>query len=65
MTATDRISFVTGGASGIGLAIAERLGRDGFTVVVADIDEKAASAAAEKIEADGGSAASLHCDVAD
>lgn len=65
MTSSERTAFVTGGASGIGLAIAERLARDGFAVVVADLDEKSASAAADKIEAEGGSAAALRCDVAD
>ncbi|MFN2524687.1 MAG: SDR family NAD(P)-dependent oxidoreductase [Actinomycetota bacterium] len=65
MTSPERIAFVTGGASGIGLAIAERLGRDGLAVAIADVDESGASAAADKIEADGGSAFSLRCDVAD
>jgi len=43
-----RIAFVTGGASGIGRAIAERLASDGACVVIADLDgEKARSVAAE------------------
>jgi NAD(P)-dependent dehydrogenase (short-subunit alcohol dehydrogenase family) len=35
---TSRIALVTGGAHGIGAAIAARLARDAYTVVVADID---------------------------
>ena len=36
---TERVAIVTGAASGIGLAIAERLMKDGLTVVVFDRDE--------------------------
>jgi NAD(P)-dependent dehydrogenase (short-subunit alcohol dehydrogenase family) len=35
------VAVVTGGASGIGLALAQRLARDGASVVVADIEEGA------------------------
>lgn len=38
MKLTNRIAIVTGAARGIGLATAERLGRDGATVVMTDID---------------------------
>jgi 3-hydroxybutyrate dehydrogenase len=35
-----KVAIVTGGASGIGLACAERLARDGCAVVIADVNEK-------------------------
>ncbi len=41
-----RRAVVTGGASGLGLAIAERLAVSGATVVIWDLDEKAGHAAA-------------------
>ena len=44
-----RLAVVTGGASGIGAACAERLAADGATVVVADINLDAAKAIAARI----------------
>ncbi|HEX4776450.1 MAG TPA: bifunctional aldolase/short-chain dehydrogenase [Acidimicrobiia bacterium] len=44
-----RIAFVTGGASGIGKAVAQRLAADGACVVVADVDGDAAAAVARDI----------------
>lgn len=46
-----RRAFVTGGAKGIGAAIARRLTADGATVVIADRDEAAARQLAEEIGA--------------
>jgi len=51
-------ALVTGGANGIGAATAERLAVEGAHVVVADFDEAAATATAERI---GGRA--VRCDV--
>jgi rhamnulose-1-phosphate aldolase/alcohol dehydrogenase len=44
-----RVALVTGGASGIGLAIAERLAHEGACVVIADLDGDAAEKAASTI----------------
>jgi NAD(P)-dependent dehydrogenase (short-subunit alcohol dehydrogenase family) len=44
-----RVAVVTGGGGGIGLASARRLGAEGATMVIADIDERAGAAAANEV----------------
>lgn len=63
--AVEKIAIVTGGASGIGLGIAERLARDGAKVAVFDLAGDAAATAAGKIRADGGTAVGIQVDVGD
>lgn len=47
-----KVAIVTGAASGIGLACAERLARDGASVVLADVNEKAGREHAARLGAD-------------
>jgi NAD(P)-dependent dehydrogenase (short-subunit alcohol dehydrogenase family) len=56
----DQVAVVTGGASGIGLAIAERFAGSGAAVVIVDRNLSAATEAAETI---GGAATARECDV--
>ncbi|MEJ8278364.1 SDR family NAD(P)-dependent oxidoreductase [Pseudonocardia spirodelae] len=58
---TGRIAIVTGAGRGLGRAIAHRLGAEGATVVVSDID----GAAAERTAAGIPDATHLSCDVRD
>jgi 2-hydroxycyclohexanecarboxyl-CoA dehydrogenase len=60
-----RVAIVTGGGSGIGLAIARRLSADGNAVAVFDRDGATAEAAADAIADAGGSALGLTVDVTD
>ncbi len=60
-----RGAIVTGGGSGLGLAMAEAFAQYGAAVAVVDLDEAAASEVARDIEAAGGRAVAIGCDVAD
>ena len=60
-----RAAIVTGGGSGIGLAISQRLVADGNAVAIFDRDGASAEAAADKIVGSGGTAVGLTVDVTD
>jgi len=62
---TDRVAVVTGGNRGIGRAIAVALAADGFAVAVTARDADALAGTVAAIEADGGTALALPCDVRD
>jgi 3-oxoacyl-[acyl-carrier protein] reductase len=59
----DRVALVTGGAQGIGEAIAKRLAADGAKVGVLDLQLNAAQQVADAINGAGGQAIGLGADV--
>jgi NAD(P)-dependent dehydrogenase (short-subunit alcohol dehydrogenase family) len=58
-----RIAAVTGAASGLGAAIAERLAAEGAHVILADVDDAGLARTAGVIRAAGGRAQSVRADV--
>ncbi|MFI6349468.1 SDR family NAD(P)-dependent oxidoreductase [Streptomyces sp. NPDC050560] len=55
--------IVTGAAHGIGAEYADRLVRDGWSVVVADLDYEAAHKKVQQLTADGGRALAVRVDI--
>jgi 3-oxoacyl-[acyl-carrier protein] reductase len=59
----DKVAIITGSGRGIGRSIAIRFGREGASVMVADLDAKSAKATADEIVEFGGKARSAAVDV--
>jgi 2-keto-3-deoxy-L-fuconate dehydrogenase len=60
-----KVAVITGAASGIGRAIAQRFAQQGAAVRIVDLEENAAKVAAQEIVACGGDAKAYACDVSD
>jgi NAD(P)-dependent dehydrogenase (short-subunit alcohol dehydrogenase family) len=65
MRLKEKVAIVTGSASGIGTAIAQRFASEGAFVIIADKNEGAIPPTVAEIKAAGGGAAGFPVDVAD
>jgi len=65
MSLSGKVAFITGGAMGFGYAFAETLGREGASVVIAEINMEGAELAARRLQDQGIRAIALPCDVSD
>jgi 3-oxoacyl-[acyl-carrier protein] reductase len=63
MTDDPRCAIITGGARGIGRAIAVRLSREGLAVAILDLDESEGARVAAEISESGGSALAVRTEV--
>jgi len=65
MAVEQRVAFITGGAGGLGLATAQRLGKAGMRLVLGDMGQDAMAAGVAALEAAGCEATALPLDVSD
>ena len=59
------VAAVTGGASGLGAAMAKGLAQAGASLAIVDVDDEGSSRTVRTIEEQGGRAIALRCDVTD
>ena len=59
----EKIAIITGATGGIGFSVAQRLGRDGFTLVLNGIDDEEGAKRVEELKAEGITAEYLGFDV--
>jgi NAD(P)-dependent dehydrogenase (short-subunit alcohol dehydrogenase family) len=59
----NKVAVITGGASGLGFAIAQRAVREGMKVVIADVEQAALTRAEAELKAAGGDVIGVKTDV--
>ncbi len=61
----NQVAVITGGASGIGLAMAQRFAAEGMRLVIADIEQSALDRALATLKAQGATVIAVRTDVSD
>ncbi len=61
----DRVAVITGGASGIGRAMADRFAREGMRIVIGDVEVAALDKTVRELKSQRTEAVGVHCDVAE
>ena len=61
----DKVAFITGSASGIGLEIAKKFAQEGAKIVISDMNVDQCRKTVEDLIANGFDALSAPCDVSD
>jgi NAD(P)-dependent dehydrogenase (short-subunit alcohol dehydrogenase family) len=61
----DKVAVITGGASGIGRAMADRFAAEGMRIVLADVEQAPLDAAAQEIAGTGADVLAVRTDVSD
>jgi NAD(P)-dependent dehydrogenase (short-subunit alcohol dehydrogenase family) len=59
----DKVAVITGGASGLGRAMAERFAREGMKIALADVDAAALATTAAELKAAGATVVAVRADV--
>lgn len=62
---TGKVAVVTGGASGIGRAMAERFAEEGMKIVLADVERTALNKARDEMASEGADVTAVQADVSD
>ena len=63
MQSKNKTAIITGAGQGIGLCIALRFAKEGYNIVVSDIEQKNCEKVVKRIKKIGGVALAVACDV--
>ena len=65
MLLADRVALITGGAAGMGMAMARKFAEEGCSIVISDISASSGKKTADELSKTGAKAVFVRCDVTD